>query len=188
MIKFNDRSSLKQYMSKKPIKRGCKIWMRCDESGYACQFDIYTGKTAESIEKGLGERVVSSLYRTLFEKNHRVYFDNFFTSYGLLSFLKAQNVFACGTVMMNRRNLPKNLLEDKILKQGEFHWAVSEENVVCMKWKEKRTVSVLSCQENPTSAASVNRTEKNGEKRKVICPQAIVDYKKIWDLLIISFI
>ncbi|GBM13943.1 hypothetical protein AVEN_152373-1 [Araneus ventricosus] len=77
-----------------------------------------------------------------------------------------QNVFACGNVMMNRRNLPKTLLEDKILEEGEFDWAVSGENVVCMKWKDKRTVSVLLSQENPTAAASVDRREKMEEKEK----------------------
>ncbi|GBO26331.1 hypothetical protein AVEN_193236-1 [Araneus ventricosus] len=53
-----------------------------------------------------------------------------------------------------------------------------EENVVCIKWKDKRTISVLSSQENPTAAASVDRREKNDGKRKLICLQAIVDYKK----------
>ncbi|GBM35391.1 hypothetical protein AVEN_181494-1 [Araneus ventricosus] len=75
---------------------------------------------------------------------------------------------------MIQRNLLKNRLEDKILKQGEFDWAVSEENIVCMKWKDKRTVSVLSSQENP--AAAVDRREKKW--RKVICPKAIVDNNK----------
>ncbi|GBP91012.1 PiggyBac transposable element-derived protein 4 [Eumeta japonica] len=45
MVKFKGRSSLKQYMPKKPIKRGFKVWARCDaKSGYLYQFEIYTGK------------------------------------------------------------------------------------------------------------------------------------------------
>ncbi|GFS90833.1 piggyBac transposable element-derived protein 4 [Nephila pilipes] len=50
MIKFNGRSSLKQNMSKKPIKRGYEVWMRCDESGFRYQFKIYTGKEKD-VEK-----------------------------------------------------------------------------------------------------------------------------------------
>lgn len=33
MIKFKGRSSLKQYMPKKPVKRGYKVWMLCASSG-----------------------------------------------------------------------------------------------------------------------------------------------------------
>ena len=42
MIRFKGRSSLKQYVPKKPIRRGIKAWVRADSSnGYICQFDIY---------------------------------------------------------------------------------------------------------------------------------------------------
>lgn len=35
MVKFKGRDCKKQYMPKKPIKRGYKIWCRCDaKSGY----------------------------------------------------------------------------------------------------------------------------------------------------------
>lgn len=45
MVKFKGRSSMKQYMPKKPIKRGYKVWARCDsETGYLYQFNIYTGR------------------------------------------------------------------------------------------------------------------------------------------------
>lgn len=51
MIKFKGRSSLRQYMPNKPIKRGYKVWARCDATGYMCEFQIYTGKvdTGEKI-------------------------------------------------------------------------------------------------------------------------------------------
>ncbi len=42
MIKFQGRSSLKQYMPMKPIKRGTKVWVLGDSSA----------------EKGIGARVV----------------------------------------------------------------------------------------------------------------------------------
>lgn len=36
MVKFKGRSSMKQYMPLKPIKRGFKVWAMCDSgSGYA---------------------------------------------------------------------------------------------------------------------------------------------------------
>ncbi|GFY55831.1 piggyBac transposable element-derived protein 4 [Trichonephila inaurata madagascariensis] len=111
IIKFKGRSSLKQYMPKKPIKRGYKVWMRCDSSGFACEFQIYTGKT--KVERNLGERVIRNLSKKLLGKNHVLFFDNYFTSYDLLKHLETQDITACGTVNMSRKNLPKNLLEDK---------------------------------------------------------------------------
>ena len=45
MIKFQRRSSLKQYMPIKPVKRGIKVWVLGDsEMGYFSKFDIYCGK------------------------------------------------------------------------------------------------------------------------------------------------
>ena len=52
MIKFQGRSSLKQYMPKKPIKRGIKVWVLGDSSnGYFSQLEVYTGKKGNSVEK-----------------------------------------------------------------------------------------------------------------------------------------
>lgn len=80
MIKFKGRSSLRQYLLMKPIKRGYKVWIRADESGFVCQFDIYTGKVADTTEKNLEARVIKELTRPLVGKGHKVYFDNFFNS------------------------------------------------------------------------------------------------------------
>ncbi|CAH1954633.1 unnamed protein product [Acanthoscelides obtectus] len=45
MIRFKGRSFLKQFLPLEPIKRGYKVWVRSDENGYVCQFQIYVGKT-----------------------------------------------------------------------------------------------------------------------------------------------
>ena len=69
MIKFKGRSSLKQYLPMKPIKRGFKVWVRADsQNGYLCNFDIYTGKE-ESAETNLGAKFVKKLSRTLVERD-----------------------------------------------------------------------------------------------------------------------
>lgn len=38
MITSKGRSTLKQYMLQKPIKREYKIWEHADERGFVCQF------------------------------------------------------------------------------------------------------------------------------------------------------
>ena len=48
MIALKGRSSIKQYMPLKPIKRGYKVWLWCDSStGYAYQFEVYCGKSSD---------------------------------------------------------------------------------------------------------------------------------------------
>ena len=62
------RSSMKQYMPLKPVKRGFKVWVRADAvSGYFCDIDVYVGKPSDgtSSETGLGERVVLQLSECL---------------------------------------------------------------------------------------------------------------------------
>ena len=84
MVKFKGRSTMKQYMSQKPIKRGYKVWMRSDMNGYVCEFQMYIGKIANVAEKNLGERVIKDLSQTLKNKNYHIYFDNYFTSNDLM--------------------------------------------------------------------------------------------------------
>ncbi|GFU54491.1 piggyBac transposable element-derived protein 4 [Trichonephila clavipes] len=165
MIKFKGRSSLKQYMPMKPIIRGYKVWMRCDSSGFACEFQIYTGKT-EEVERNLGERVIRNLSQKLLGKNHVLFFDNYFTSYDLLKHLETQNIIACGTMNMSRKNLPKNLLEDKKMKRGDFDWSVSNDDIACIKWKDKRIIHILATLGEATKSCEIKRKEKDGEKLK----------------------
>ena len=45
----------------KPIKRGYKIWVLTDKTGYFLNGDIYTGKGEEGVTKYLGGSVVRKL-------------------------------------------------------------------------------------------------------------------------------
>lgn len=57
MIPFKGRSTLKQYMPKKPVRRGIKVWMRADaESGYVSAFEVYPGKKGTVLNRGLVQR------------------------------------------------------------------------------------------------------------------------------------
>jgi hypothetical protein len=81
MIKFQGRSSLKQYMPAKPIKRGIKVWVL--GNGYFSCFKVYTGRKDDR-EVGLSAYVVKTLTNDLKHKHHHVHFDNYFTSFQLL--------------------------------------------------------------------------------------------------------
>ena len=89
MIKFQGRSSFKQYMPMKPTKRGYKVWVRADDKGYVCQFEIYTGRKTKEAKpfKDLGGSVVKELTSKLEGKKYNIYADNFFSSIPLAKYL-----------------------------------------------------------------------------------------------------
>ena len=70
MISFKGRSSLKQYMPKKPIRRGYKVWMLACKSVYVLKFEVYMGKKGDAVQKNLGESVVKSMMEGLEGANH----------------------------------------------------------------------------------------------------------------------
>ena len=77
MVLYKGRSTLKQYMPKKPVRQGLKVWMRADSaSSYVSQFQVYVAKET-STEKGLGARVVKDLTKDLVNKHHDIFCDNF---------------------------------------------------------------------------------------------------------------
>ena len=74
MIPFKGRSSLKQYMPLKPVKRGIKVWARADASnGYISAFQVYMGKSGDTTEHGLGARVVKDLTKDLKDTHRHIY-------------------------------------------------------------------------------------------------------------------
>ena len=115
MIKFQGRSSLKQYNPMKPIKRGIKVWVLSDShNGYFSKFQVYTGKEGNRVEHGLGERVVKTLTAELQGKHHHAFFDNFFTSVKLVEDLLANGVYSCGTARKDRKGFPPTLKQAKL--------------------------------------------------------------------------
>ncbi|KAK2704603.1 hypothetical protein QYM36_016860 [Artemia franciscana] len=115
-VKFKECIDFKQYMPMKPIKQGDKIWVREDTHSFVCDFQVYTGKLADTTKFGLGEQVAMDLMTGLEGKNYHIYFDNFFSSVNLMEKMKSKKVYCCGTVCENHKSLPK-LKAGKELRQ-----------------------------------------------------------------------
>ena len=97
MIPFKGRSSMKQYLPLKPVKRSFKVWAMADAiNGYMYDFNVYTGAT-ESRERALGEKVVLTLSESIMGCHHKLFLDNYFTFVNLLSTLLEKGTYACGT-------------------------------------------------------------------------------------------
>jgi hypothetical protein len=103
---------MKQYIPKKPIRRGFKVWVVADsENGYFLDVDVYVGKVSGGVTTGhgLGARVVLQLTEPYRHKNHRVFCDNYFTTAALFDELLQHGLYACGTARCDWREFPSDL-------------------------------------------------------------------------------
>ena len=178
MIPFKGRSTLKQYMPLKPIKRGYKVWCLADaQTGYVMKFSIYTGKDARAPELGLGESVVLKLVSNM-SACQLVAFDNFFTTVSLMHELQKRGLYAVGTVRPSRQGIPCVIKEKEKMDRGE-HRFQTKGQIAAIKWQDRKPVTVLSAGFNPSSVVKINRKNKDGTKSEVSCPIAIAKYNKV---------
>ena len=122
------------------------------KTGYIAGFSVYTGKVANEL---VAENAVSSdecttttktvmglLNRTSLLDNYRsVYFDNWFNSPQLLDEMYERKTLGAGTTRLNRRGLPKAVVQKK-LKKGETVYR-REGKLLCLKWCDKHPVTML---------------------------------------------
>ncbi|XP_049964512.1 piggyBac transposable element-derived protein 3-like [Schistocerca serialis cubense] len=91
IMPFKGHSSLKHYVKSKPQKWGINVFARAGDSEIVYDFEIYRGKGTVHNDTGLGIsgdiviRLVEGLPKY---KNFKVFTDNRFTSYNLISALK----------------------------------------------------------------------------------------------------
>jgi len=177
MIPFKVRSTLKQYVPLKPIKRGIKVWVRTDsKNGYFCEFIVYTGKAADGMtrELSLGEKVVLRLPESLAGLNHHVFCDRFFTSVSLFSALLHRKIYACETVNTSRRYYPDELKKVELLDSGDFIFRQAG-NITATAWRDKKVVHALSNMSDPDASHPVRR-KQDGSTKMVDCPSFIATY------------
>ena len=171
---------MKQYLPKKPVKRGFKVWVRADAvSGYVSEFDVYTGKVPGEREYGLGGNVVKRLTRNITGRNHSVYCDNFFTNAPLFEDLLKDKIYACGTYNYTRKCYPKRLKSQAktgFKNRGEYRYR-QRGNLLVSLWQDTKTVSVLSTNQSP-GEVTVRRRQKDGTPRDVPCPLPIKVYNR----------
>ena len=181
MIAFKGRSAIKQYMPKKPTKRGIKVWVRSDSlNGYVSQFDIYTGKDGSRTEVGLGGNVVKKLTRSIIGRNHRLFMDNFFSSVPLFLDLMKEQIYACGTLRSDRKYLPADLkavAKKGLRSRGDFEFRQDEE-LVMIVWQDTKPVYMLSTLWDPDDVVTVRRKTRDGSLIDVRCPAVVDTYNK----------
>lgn len=126
MISYFGRHGCKQFIKGKPLRFGYKVWSLCTPSGYLVNFEIYQGKNprANSTYEERFGKCAAPLVSMIDDFSPEVqnlpfcfYFDNLFTSFHLLTYLKARGYNATGTIRENR--IPKScpIQHKKILKK-----------------------------------------------------------------------
>ena len=182
MIKFKGRSTLKQYLPKKPVKRGIKVWMRADATlGYVSAFKVYTSKKSGSVEKGLGANVVKCLTNSLNGSHRHVYFNNYFTGVDLLLDLYRSGLHGCGTLRSDRKGFPTEL-KPLLAKKGSQERGQSKVcqvgNLTLSIWQDNNPAVALATNADPTNDIAVNRKQKNDSSAIFSCPESVSLYNK----------
>ncbi|KAJ8978049.1 hypothetical protein NQ317_017594, partial [Molorchus minor] len=174
MIRFKGIISFRQYMQIKPIKRGYKMWVRANQSGFVSQFQLYTDSRGNKPRK----RVVFDLTRQLVGKNHEVYMDNFFNSVALQLNLQKDRIYSCGTARKDRKWFPMDLVEDKVMKRGDYDWKVSDTGIIALKWRDNKPVHFLSNFHDPEDVQLISRKQKDGSRKEYNCIGLVKDYNQ----------
>ena len=144
MIRFDGRLAWKQYMLKKPVKWGVKVWCLCDShTGYCLAFSVYSETSTDGAANlDLGYRVVMRLMRHHLLSYRHLYADNF-TSVHLGVDLLHADTYLCGTTRATRREFPK-MLTDVRLRQGELVTWTSDDGIMLCKWHDKRDFHMIA--------------------------------------------
>ena len=185
MVPYFGRHSAKMFIRGKPIRFGYKIWSLCGEDGYPYHLKIYTGKEPGQQPDPLGTRVVNHMVSVIEEKSdvksHQLFFDNFFSSYGLLKCLREKNVRAVGTIRENRTAGASKLMESakdlKTAGRGKFDYRSDGKVYIC-KWNDNSVVSVASNWLGHLPLHQVRRRVKNVPDTQVTQPHLIHLYNK----------
>ncbi|KAF2882469.1 hypothetical protein ILUMI_23694 [Ignelater luminosus] len=171
-LKYKSTPMLKMLLSHPLARRKCKFYFKLLQSPNlvnsgitACSSGKHSLDDKDSVptvlpkspipdtETGLGERLIRDLTISLIGKYHRAFFDNYFSLVCLVAYLQENKIY--GTVRANRKFLPSDISEDKILRRGETDW--------------RQATNELT---------NVNRRQKDGFLQVVPCLSIGKDYNK----------
>ncbi|OWY91524.1 hypothetical protein PHMEG_00039863 [Phytophthora megakarya] len=191
--KFNP---MRMFMPDKPSKYGTKFYMTCcAETAYCSRVEVYCGATKPKKKKKdrtpddlLGEAstaVIRNVSKALLGQKPKrlVVTDSFYTSVALSLKLMQMKLYHVGTARVDRLGWCQMQFTQKKrpkrMQRGTYRIAQSRDHpkLVALSWMDSKPVNMLAtgCS---THLTSVERTEKDGTRSTVPCPQMVVDYGK----------
>lgn len=197
MCKTKATNFLRQYLPNKPHPWGTKLFLLCDDLGYCYHFEIYSGtenhisQPGEVNLKAIGNTVIRLTRLVPKFCNHKIYFDNYYTSIPLIAYLRTNGILSLGTMRRNR--IPNCPLPKDIEERGEMVEFVTNFqgiDITTTSWKDTKVVTVASTfigskppKKRNTDEILETRIINRWNKKKKInekypCPEAIHEYNR----------
>lgn len=179
MVPYYGHHSAKMFIRGKPVRFGYKLWMLCSYDGYPYKAVIYAGKVDRPVEMTLGEHVVTEFAKLLTSpSNHKLFFDNFFSSYDLFVKLREMGIRATGTTREGRFGDAPFTDKKKFKKttRGTYEY-YSDQSVNAVRWNDNNVVTMLTNFDHTLPVKQVQRHMKGkAGKSQVEQPLMIANY------------
>lgn len=192
MIAYYGKHGCKQFIKGKPIRFGYKVWSLCTSSGYLVNFEIYQGNNprAKKVYEDRFGKCSAPLVSMIDDFSDEVkglpfsfFFDNLFTGFPLLAYVKARGYNATGTMRENRivASCPITSKQKfKKKKRGTFEVAkMADTGIRVTQWVDNSSVIIASTCFGAEPTSTAVRYSKEAKSRvNVIRPCAITEYNK----------
>lgn len=142
VVPFIGRLIFRLYLKNKKHRYGIKIFKLCSKDYYTLQYNVYAGK-GEVRETDVSYKIVMKLLDPYLNFGRTLYTDNWYSSVKLAENLNKKNTHLVGTLRANRKNNPPEVISKK-LKKSEFIAQQSSNNIVVLKWRDKRDILIIS--------------------------------------------
>ncbi|KAM9296217.1 piggyBac transposable element-derived protein 4-like [Gastrophryne carolinensis] len=179
LLLFKGRIIFRQYIPSKRARYGIKFYKLCDSvTGYTKFFRIYEGRDTHLDPPGcplnltISGKIVWELMTPLLGRGYHLYVDNFYSSIPLFRALYSLDTPACGTINLNRKGLPRSMLQKK-LNRGESY-ALRSNELLAVKYMDKKNVIMLTTIHDE----SVMTVRQRGPRPPYQKPRCIKDYNK----------
>lgn len=181
---------LRLYNPNKPHKWGYKLYVLCDDKGFAHKFEIYSGQqeTPLANEPDLGTtgnlvvRLAREVPRHL---NHTIYCDNYYSSLQLFSYMFTQGIFMLGTFRRDR--LPDCPFEDKSVmskreRGSSDEWLTVVDDttpISVVSWNDNQIVTIGSTLCGTLPLEKIKRYDRKTKTfMEISCPKIVKIYNK----------
>ena len=186
MVKSKARTHFRQYIRNKPMK----YWVLADRSGYAVDFNIYAGKSTQRSDKGLSHDVLMELIGPFAFQGYQLFFDNFYTSPGLIKELLEYDIVSTGTQNVSRKYVPtevvamKKAIDKNSIPRGTgYYFRSPGSSITYCVWRDSKAVTVASTAFPGHSVNTVVRRVKDSVTgtsvtKEVPCPMMLAEYNR----------
>lgn len=186
MIAYYGRHGCKQFIKGKPIGFGYKVWALCTPSGYIVNFEVYQGaNTVTTTEYDAFGKCAAPLLCMIDDFPPDIqalpfhfFFDNLFTVFPLLVYLKSRGYNATGTIRENR--IPKSCpipKKDVLKSERRGHFAtmkMDETEIRLTKWVDNNVVAIASTLVGSQPVSHTYRYSRADRKRIIVGRPCVV--------------